>query len=146
MMQSDSHEEHKRHTFDSYCKKVVKNEAINIQKRLNKQRKREMSFSDLSEWELERLAQYDEYTFEVTTFQVLVFNIGIKNELLSESMSMLSKDKQQIILLSYFFDMTDQEIADALSLARSTIQYKRTKALEELQKMMKGNEDDGKAD
>lgn len=136
-----SHEEHKRHTFDSYCKKILRNEAINIQKQIQRQRDIEVTFSELSDWELNQLGSYDEYEFESTTFRFIGSSIRIKNELLSETLSMLSDEKQRIILLSYYFDMTDQQIADTLSLARSTVQYKRSKALLELKKHMEEIDD-----
>lgn len=46
-MKSTSHEEHKRHAFDSYCKKILKNEAINIQRQLKRQREVEISLDRL---------------------------------------------------------------------------------------------------
>ena len=42
------------------------------------------------------------------------------------------KQKKQIILLSYFFDMTDQEIAEVLHSFRSTVQRKKTHSIMEL--------------
>ena len=143
MKEPYSHEQHKRHSFDSYCKKILRNEAINIQKQIQRQREIEVTFSDLSNWELNQLGTYDEYEFDSTVFQSLD-NVRIKNEPLSETMSMLSEEKLQIILLSYYFDMTDQQIADTLNLARSTVQYKRSKALLELKKYMGGKDDESK--
>ncbi|GHU57758.1 hypothetical protein AGMMS49975_23770 [Clostridia bacterium] len=34
-----THEEHKEHTFDSFCKKVLKNEKQNYSKEINNQSK-----------------------------------------------------------------------------------------------------------
>ena len=43
-------------------------------------------------------------------------------------------DKRDIVLLAYFLDMTDQEIADKLDMVRRTVQYKRAQSLKELKK------------
>jgi hypothetical protein len=51
----NSHEQSKRHTFDSFCKKVLKHEARDYYDELKRQRDREVSFSDLSEKELAQL-------------------------------------------------------------------------------------------
>ena len=74
----------------------------------------------------------DEYSFESTYFQVMDQSISIKNDRLAEAIESLAKEKQQIILLSYFFDMTDQEIAEVLHSFRSTVQRKKTHSIMEL--------------
>jgi len=62
---------------------------------------------------------------------------------LAQALEDLSDEKRDIILLSYFLDMTDQEIADKLDAVRRTVQYKRARALEEmrtgLEVMIDGN-------
>lgn len=75
-------------------------------------------------------------------FQVLEYDIGIKDELLGEALSNLTDEKRDIILLSYFLDMTDKEIAEALHLVRSTVQYKRTTALKELKRRLEEKDND----
>ena len=42
-----SREESKRHSFDAYCKRLVKNAAIDIQQRNAWQSQKEVSFSEL---------------------------------------------------------------------------------------------------
>ena len=44
-------------------------------------------------------------------------------------------DRRDIVLLAYFLDMTDQEIADKLDMVRRIVQYKRAQSLKELKKM-----------
>lgn len=46
-MEPRSHEEHIRHTFDAFCKKVLRNEARDYLDELARRRSREISFSEL---------------------------------------------------------------------------------------------------
>ncbi|WP_040984501.1 RNA polymerase sigma factor [Oceanobacillus jeddahense] len=138
-MKLTSYEEHKKHAFDSYCKKTLKNETINIQRQLKRQREVEISFSSLSEYELKKFLVRDDYLLDDHHFQVLGYDITLKNEALISALYRLSNEKREIILLSYFMSMTDKEIGIALSLARSTVQYRRTSALEELKERLEGN-------
>ena len=46
-MKPHSHEEHIQHTFDAFCKKVLRNEARDYLDELARKRNREISFSDL---------------------------------------------------------------------------------------------------
>ena len=56
--------------FDSYCKKVLRNEANNLQKELVRQRTHEIAFSDISETQLNQLAETNDYITDSTSFQV----------------------------------------------------------------------------
>lgn len=42
-LEPDRHYEHKQHAFDSYCKRSIKNEAMNAYTQLRKRSRREVS-------------------------------------------------------------------------------------------------------
>ncbi|MEF2715126.1 MAG: sigma factor-like helix-turn-helix DNA-binding protein, partial [Bacteroides uniformis] len=44
-----------------------------------------------------------------------------KNELLAEALNALPERKRDIILLSYFLDMSDAEIGELLNVVRTTV-------------------------
>ena len=44
-LKPDRHYEHKQHAFDSYCKRSIKNEAMNAYTQLRKRSRREVSLS-----------------------------------------------------------------------------------------------------
>jgi len=46
------------------------------------------------------------------------------------------EDFSNIILLSYFMDMSDSEISEFIKIPRSNVQYHRTKTLEAMRKIM----------
>ena len=46
-MKPHSHEEHIQHTFDAFCKKVLRNEARDYLDELARKRNREVYFSEL---------------------------------------------------------------------------------------------------
>ena len=56
----------------------------------------------------------DEYPSEQTHFHVQGYDVAIENEDLANALTVLPDDKRDIVLLAYFLDMTDQEIADNL--------------------------------
>ena len=69
-----------------------------------------------------------------------------ENEKLADALSALPDSKRDIVLLAYFLDMTDQEIADKLNLVRSTVQYRRASSLKEMKQRMEVMEDGGQTD
>lgn len=74
---------------------------------------------------MENLLTEDEYFFDNTYFEVMDRIIAIKDDRLAQAIESLAEEKQHIILLSYFFDMTDREIAETLNSFRSTVQRKK---------------------
>lgn len=105
MEYSSSDKETIQHQYDAWAKKTLKGAAKNYQIELAKRAAREISFSDLSESELGQLFTIDEYKSDYFCFQVSGFDVNVKNELLAEALSDLSKMKRDIVLLSYFFGM-----------------------------------------
>lgn len=78
-MKPNSHEQSKRHTFDSFCKKVLKHEARDYYDELKRQRDREVSFSDLSEKELAQLYTEDKYFVSEQIFNVFPWHWWVHN-------------------------------------------------------------------
>jgi len=142
-----SHEQDKRHAFDSFCKKVLKNEARNVYLAIKRQRDKEVSFSELSARELEQLSVTDKYFATEQIFNVLGNDIIVCDETIAEALRSLPEQRRDIILLSYFLELSDGEIGEKLDLIRSTVQYQRTSTLRELKKLLEvdiANEQDRK--
>ena len=135
-MKPNSHELDKQRVFDSFCKKVLKNEARNCYDEIKCQRAKEVSFSELTEQELEQLATTDEYFQTEQTFDVLGDEVIVTDETIAKALQSLSESSRDIILLSYFLDLSDGEIGKKLNMIRSTVQYRRTITLRELKKFM----------
>lgn len=122
--------------FDSYCRKVLRGECRNYLKQLSKLSEKESYFSELTEEQLNRLYILDQYPLEQYHFQVQGYDVTVQDERIASGLETLSNEKRDIVLLSYFLEMTDQEIADKLNAIRGTIQYRRTKALKEMKQKM----------
>ena len=103
--------------FDCYCKKILKNEAINIQKHYQHLNDVQVSFSELTPEQLAELATYDDYSTDYDLYKVMGYDVKIKNELLSEALQELSEEERFILLL-YGLGFNDGEIADLLKIVR----------------------------
>lgn len=122
-----------RCAFNGYCKKVIKNEATNAHKELNRLSQKEVLFSDMSSADEKSLFTLDEY-FKDLDNEISIGKVSISEKLLSDALLSLSEDKREIILMYYFSELKDIDIAGLLNLSRSAIQYKRTKGLQLLKK------------
>ena len=139
-------EKGKRSAFDSFCKKVLRNEVRDHYDEVKRLRGKEVSISELSARELEQLANTDSYFTTEQIFNVLGCDIVVNNMDIAEALRNLPERKRDIILLSYFLEMSDGEIGSKLNLIRSTVQYQRTSTLRELKKIMEEETTDERAD
>jgi RNA polymerase sigma factor (sigma-70 family) len=125
-----------RHQFDSFCKKILREEARDYIRHISWRYEHEISMSELSEKQMKRFCILDEYPSEQFHFHVQGINIALRDEILANALVSLSDEKRDIVLLSYLLDMTDQEIANKLNIVRRTVQYKRTNSLKEMKRRM----------
>ena len=143
MEQSSSEKQSRiRKQFDSFCKTLLKNEMIDYERERSYRLKHEVSFSELTQEELSRMTNTDEYIVESEVFRVLDYDVEVKGELIGEALKYLPEKKRNVILLSFFMDMTDTEIAKHMNLVRSTIHHHRVSSLQALKKIMEGIRND----
>lgn len=141
-MTPDRHEEHKQHTFDSFCKKVLKCEAYNGYREISRRQAHEITLSELPEETMEQLAVYDHYPWEYNSFTIGRNVILIENDQLAEALNMLPQENREILLMYWFLDMADREIAGLLHMARRTVNRRRQTSYRLLKKLMGGDADD----
>ena len=83
-----------------------------------------------------QFATTDNYSTDFQIFTLNGLSVGVENDLLSEALRELPDKKREILLLFYFMDMSDSEIADLLKLNRSTVYRHRTSGLALIKKFM----------
>ena len=126
-----------RCAFNGFCKLALKREAMNAHRDTKQRQLREVTFSDLSPLEEKQLYVCDEYFADDEAEQSFV--VGGKEitaKLLAEALHSLPDDKREAVLLYYFFDMNDAEIAKLHDIPRSTVQYRRTSSFELLKRYL----------
>ena len=74
--------------------------------------------------------------FNPVEFEVCGYRIPVNDDRLAAALAKLLREKRDVILLSYFMDMSDREIGELLDMARRTVQHRRTDTLAELRKRM----------
>ena len=121
------------HIFNSYCKKILRQENVDMQRSEVRHRVRECSFSELPSELLAKLCCLDVHSVE---FEVCGYHIPVNDDRLAAALAKLLREKHDVILLSYFMDMSDREIGELLDMARRTVQHQRTDVLAERRKQI----------
>lgn len=124
------------HQFDCFCKTVLRNQARNIYSKNKRELEKFISLEALTQAELNELSILDVYESNYISFTALEYNVSVEDVLVAQANASLSKKKQDIILLSFFLEMKDIDIASLMNLANSTVHYHKENALKELRKFM----------
>lgn len=129
--------------FNAYCKRTLRNELIDASRERKRRQRREVTFSDLTPHEEKQLYTVDKYFVNEDKKEAFcVGDLKITAKLLAEALHSLPEDKRQAVLLYYFFNMTDVEIAEAMKIPRSTVQYRRTSSFELLKRYLEERADE----
>jgi len=134
MEQSSSQRKTVEHQFDSFCKKVLRDEHRDIVRDLKRKGNNEILFCEMTQKQIDELVTMDKYKTDMNKFMACGFEVEIESDLLAEALSALPDKSRDILLLAYFLDMADLEIANALNMAKSTVQYQRATSLSKLKK------------
>lgn len=121
--------------FRSYCIKVIDGEVLNYLDELKRQQEHEICFSDLSTEQQNQLYTYDDI-LKSTHFQVMNMDVEVNDDEISEALGQLSEKRRMIILMTYFLDMKEAEIARCMKLVQSTIHYHKAESLRLLKEFL----------
>lgn len=114
----------------------MKGAALKYKRDISRRLQHEVPFSEISDLELNKAGIYDRYSSDYTAFNLLGMEVQVSDDQLSKALKCLPEEKRNIILLSYFMDMSDAEIGELINVLRTTVYRHRTSILEELRKMM----------
>lgn len=138
-MKQDELELYHECSFDAFCKKAIRNLAVDA-KRIYW--KKTMTTSDE-----ELLATYvksimTEDTYALNNYEKIYYVNGLKvvvtNETVGEALKFIMPNKRAVLLLSFFMDYRDSEIARTLRITNSTVAYRKKQALKQLKVLLEG--------
>lgn len=128
-----------KNQFEVFCIRVLQNEARDCYREMERMSKKMSLFSELNAEQLNSIGRMQEYDSDFYLFETNGYKIRVKNTLIGEALCKLPKKKQDIILLSFFLDMSEADIAKQMNLGQSTVHYHKVNSLKELKSLMEGN-------
>lgn len=131
-------------TFEAYCKKAIDRAILKVRQRQTTRSKREVLLADLPENALYDVGTEDKELEraedERRVFHVRGIDVTISDQRLARAISYLFPKDREIVLLSYFAELTDGEVAQRVKLSRPTVQRRKNAALGKLREMLEYNE------
>lgn len=133
MKYTDKQNEHIQYAFRAFCKKVLRHEAIDIYRALQRKEKYETSLDALGS--LEPMAAFMEQEIAVS-FSIRGEVFFVANEQLAAALLTLPDQQQEILFLYFYFGYSDKEIGVLIGRSRSATNRRRDIALKQLRKEM----------
>ena len=128
-------------SFIAFCRTVIRNEAINAHKQMMARAEKEVPLSTLSHSELSKLYYEDTYHLYRKTYYVQGNPVHVNDQSLGEVLQYLSPQRRDVILLTYFLDYSDADIARLLRISSPTVNDRKNAALKKLKEMLEELED-----
>ena len=123
-------------SFDSFCKTVIRNEAFKAQREASAREARTVPLSSLpANGESAAFAE-DTYRPHRTVFWVRGKRAFVHDPMLAQAIAWLIPRNREIILLYYFFELTDREIGRMTGMSASTVRNRRRAALRRLRELL----------
>ena len=123
--------------FESCLKKVVRHVVKDYQQGLKRRKDKEIPFCELPEIFVENFAVRDDYETDYTIFSVCGIDIRVLDDELAEALKKLPERKRNTLLMYYFLEMTESEIANLQKITQSGVFRNRHHALETMKKILK---------
>lgn len=135
-------EEYHEYSFDAFCKKAIRNFAVDA-KRIYWKKTTVTSDEDLWASYVKSLMIEDSYN--LNKYEKIYYVNGVKvvvtNETVGEALKFIMPNKRAVLLLSFFMDYRDSDIARTLRITNSTVSYRKKQALKQLKVLLEGKTD-----
>ena len=136
-MNTSSFEHIVRMQFNALMMTVIKCTVKSKKRQFARRSKREVLFCELSDTKQLECGTTDNYSCDYISLEAMNYTIQVSNEKLAVALHKLSEKQRAVILLRYFQDMSNQEIAELYHVSRSAIYRRRSNGLKKLKALLK---------
>ena len=129
-------QEYHVHAFDAFCKRVIRNAAVDAFRKTKRKQKVEMDIDDPMIAYIHSIQTHDTYTLYSRTYYVKEQPIVVRDKNLGEALQYIIPQKRTVILLSYFAGYNDTEVANILGVSPTSIARRKKSALLRLRELL----------
>ena len=135
-------QEYHVHAFDAFCKRVIRNAAVDAFRKNKRKQKVEMDIDDPMIAYIHSIQTHDTYTLYSRTYYVKEQPIVVRDKNLGEALQYIIPQKRAVILLSYFAGYNDTEVANILGVSPTSIARRKKSALMRLRELLEVRSND----
>ena len=127
--------------FDSFCRKIIRNACMDNRKCRMKREKRFSSLEAMQVEALELERVEGAYVTYSRTYKVKGIDITITDERIGEAIQFIMPNQRAVLLLSFFKEYSDMDIARLMKISHKTVAYRKHMAMKKLRILLEGSED-----
>lgn len=124
--------------FDSFCKILIRNESIDNRRRRKRRDERFTSFDELQSGLLEIEKKEDTYVTYSRIYKVKGIDITITDKRIADAVQYIMPNQRAVLLLSFFEEYSDMDIARLLGISHKTVAYRKKIAMQKLRALLEG--------
>lgn len=118
--------------FGAFCLKVLKLSSYKWYEIVKRREEREISLSLIYEESNRDFSDPIDYSLIPGYFNVYGMQVEVRHEALADAISHLDKKKQEVILLYFFLNFKNREIAELSHCAIATVSRRKGRALAQM--------------
>jgi len=148
MAEAPTYEQITEIQFDAFIFRTLDREVKNHVRDTQRQMRKQILFSEMDEWqpdEYEDACARNAFADIEAAFDVLEYSVAVHNDLLYDALTQLDEKYREVILMEFWLNMTDQEIADEINMKRRTVNNIRKKSYIKLREIMEANGHDARS-
>ena len=126
--------------FDTLVKRVIDTTIKDYDRHMKFLSSHEKSFCELPEIKVNSFAIQDNYEMDVTVFDVYGMEARVSGDELCKALKRLPEKKRNNLLMFYFLDMSDTEIAELQKISRAGAFKNRQNALNKMRELLQKSE------
>ena len=140
-MISTEFRKYQENKFDSFCKIVIRNACTDNRRSRMMREKRFSSLEELQADALDLQRVEDTYVTYSRTYRVNGIDVTINDERIGEAIQFIMPNQRAVLLLSFFKEYSDMDIARLMKISHKTVAYRKDMAMKKLKALLEGMDD-----
>ncbi len=128
--------EYHEHSFDAFCKKAIKFSAAEAHRKRKRHQHIELDIDDPIIAYIHSIQTNDHYSFYSRTYHVQNMEIIVRDKNIGDALQFIVPRKRDVILLCYFAEMKDSEVARMLNTSPTSIARRKKAGLVRLRELL----------
>lgn len=135
-----SHEfiKYQENRFDLFCKVVIRNASYDDRRSRKRRADRFSSLEELQSGVLDLEKVEDTYVTYSRAYKVKGIDVTVSDERIGEAIQFIMPNQRAVLLLSFFKEYSDMDIARLMGISHKTVAYRKKMAMQKLKSLLEG--------
>ena len=127
--------------FDLFCKVVIRNACSDNRRSRKRREDRFLSLDEMQSGLVDLEKTEDTYVTYSRTYRVMGIEVVVTDDRLGEAIQYIMPNQRAVLLLSFFKEYSDMDIARLMKISHKTVAYRKQMAMKKLRMLLEGTED-----